>query len=56
MDKGRKNNKHQHNLRTKSPIIMSGKSKRALFDCDMHSTPKMHYFNKIPKVYFYYIY
>lgn len=47
-------NNQKLNSRSKSPIIMSSKSKMASLHCNMHSTPKIHGLNKITKVCLYY--
>lgn len=42
--------KKDKKLKVKSPIIMSGKSKMVLLDCNTQSIPKLNDLNDIPKV------
>lgn len=46
MEEQRKDKKHK----VRSPIVMSGKSKMALLDCNIQSIPKLSDLNDIPKV------
>lgn len=47
MEEQKKNKK----LQVKSPIIMSGKSKMALLDCNIQSIPKLKGLDDVSKVY-----
>lgn len=50
MEEQRVNKKHKLNVRAKSPIIMSGKSKMALLCCNVKSVPDVDDLNLVQKV------
>lgn len=50
MEKQKKSNEVQHNLRAKSPTIMSRKVKSGVLHCNVLPIPNLHGLNPITKV------